>query len=142
MEYVVSACLAGVRCRYDGTDYIIHDVAQLVASGRALPICPEQLGGLSTPRPPAEIIGGDGKAVLKGTARVMAKGGVDVTKALLIGAREGLKLARLIGATKAITKDRSPSCGYNYIYRGNEVIPGKGVMVAMFEKDGIEVTSV
>lgn len=142
MEYVVSACLAGVRCRYDGTDHFLHEVAQLVASGRALPICPEQLGGLSTPRSPAEIIGGDGRSVLKGTTNVLTKDRVDVTKAYLIGAREALKLARLVGARKAITKERSPSCGCKYIYRGNEIIPGKGVMVALFEKEGIEVSAV
>ena len=142
MEYVVSACLAGVRCRYDGTDHLVYEVTRLVASGKALPICPEQLGGLSTPRPPAEIIGGDGKTVLQGRARVVAKGGVDVTKAFLTGAREALKLARLISAKKAVTKDCSPSCGSAYIYRGNEIIPGKGVMVALFEMEGIDVTSV
>ena len=142
MEYVVSACLAGVKCRYDGTDHLVPEVVQLVASGRALPICPEQLGGLSTPRMPAEIIGGDGKSVLRGTAKVLTREGVEVTKAYLIGAREALKLARLVGAKKAITKERSPSCGCGYIYRSNEVIPGKGVMAALFEKEGIEVTSV
>jgi uncharacterized protein YbbK (DUF523 family) len=142
MEFIVSACLAGVKCRYDGTDSLDYEVAQLVASGKALPVCPEQLGGLSTPRLPAEMKDGDGKSVLKGETRVVATNGADVTRAYIIGAREALKLANLVGAKKAITKERSPSCGCRYIYRGNEVIPGKGVMVALFEKEGIEVTSV
>ena len=142
MEYVVSACLAGVRCRYDGSDNLNYEVAELVASGKALPVCPEQLGGLSTPRPPAEIEGGDGKSVLKGEARVLAENRDDVTRAYIMGAREALKLAQLVGARKAITKEQSPSCGCRYIYRGNEVIPGKGVMVALFEKEGIEVVAV
>ena len=142
MEFIVSACLAGVKCRYDGTDSLDYEVAQLVASGRALPVCPEQLGGLSTPRLPAEMKDGDGRGVLKGETRVVATNGADVTRAYIIGAREALKLANLVGAKKAITKERSPSCGSRYIYRGNEVMPGKGVMVALFEKEGIEVTSV
>jgi uncharacterized protein YbbK (DUF523 family) len=123
MEYVVSACLAGVKCRYDATDSLDHEIARLVASGRALPVCPEQLGGLSTPRLPSRIQDGDGRTVLKGETRVLAENGVDVTRAFIIGAREALKLARLVGAQKAITKERSPSCGCRYIYRGNEVIP-------------------
>jgi len=142
MEYIVSACLAGVRCRYDGSDNLNYEVAELVASGKALPVCPEQLGGLSTPRPPAEINGGDGKTVLKGEARVVTENRDDVTRAYIMGAREALKLAQLVGARKAITKEQSPSCGCRYIYRGNEVIPGKGVMVALFEKEGIEVVAV
>jgi uncharacterized protein YbbK (DUF523 family) len=68
--------------------------------------------------------------------------GLDITKAFLMGAREALKLARLVEAKKAITKDRSPSCGYRCIYRGNEAVPGKGVMVALLEKEGIIVTGI
>lgn len=142
MEYIVSACLVGVKCRYDGTDSLDYEVAQLVASGKALPVCPEQLGGLSTPRLPAEIMDGDGRSVLKGEAKVLTKNGSDVTRAYIMGAREAFKLARLAGVNKAITKERSPSCGCMYIYRGNEVVPGKGVMVALLEKEGLEVTSV
>lgn len=140
MEFIVSACLAGVKCRYDGTDHLDKEIALLVADGRALPVCPEQLGGLSTPRPGAEIKDGDGNRVLQGQAKVINEDGLDVTKAYLMGAREALKLARLTGARKSITKDRSPSCGCKYIIRGNEAVPGKGVMVALFEKEGIEVT--
>ena len=142
MKYVVSACLAGVPCTYEGTHNLDPDVAQLVASGKALPLCPEQLGGLSTPRAPAEIRGGDGDGVIEGEAFVVTKEGVDVTREYLRGAREALKLARLGGAKKAITKERSPSCGCGYVWREHHLARGKGVMVALFEREGIEVNAV
>ena len=142
MEYVVSACLAGVNCTYGGTHRRVPEIADLVASGKALPLCPEQLGGLSTPRIPAHIKGGDGGDVLKGEAFVLTKDGVDVTEAYLRGAQEALKLTRLVGAMKAITKDRSPSCGCGHVWCDDELIKGKGIMAALFEKEGIEVRAV
>ena len=142
MEYIVSACLAGVRCRYDGTDSMDQKVALLVADGKALPVCPEQLGGLSTPREPSEIQDGGGEKVLKGKSKVVMSDGTDVTRSFILGAREALKLAHLVGARKAITKERSPSCGCLYITREHEVVPGKGVLVALLEQEGFEVSSV
>ncbi len=106
---LVSACLAGVRCRYDGGACPDPAVVDLVRRGRALPVCPEQLGGLPTPRRPAEIRGGAGADVLEGRARVVTASGADVTDAFLRGAEETLRLARLSGAEGAILKARSPS---------------------------------
>ena len=139
MEYIVSACFVGVNCTYDGTNNLIPKVVDLVTSGKALPVCPEQLGGLSTPRTPAEIHGGDGRDVINGKASVVTNDGVDVTENFLAGAREALKLARLVGAGKAIMKERSPSCGCDYIYRNGEVVKGNGVTTALFQQEGIEV---
>jgi uncharacterized protein YbbK (DUF523 family) len=106
---IVSACLAGLRCRYDGSKKACEAVMRLVAEGKAIPVCPEQLGGLPTPRLPAEIRGG----------RVVRQDGVDVTAEFSRGAEEVLKLAKLAGATTAILKARSPSCGSGKIYDGS-----------------------
>src|SRR5512136_2016262 len=97
---IVSACLAGVACRYDGGAKPCAAVICLVAEGQAIPVCPEQLGGLPTPRLPAEQVGD----------RVIRKDGMDVTAEFERGAQEALKVARLVGAKTAILKARSPSC--------------------------------
>lgn len=141
-KYIISACLAGVGCRYDGDARSNARVEELVRSGLALPICPEQLGGLPTPRPPAEIHGGDGYDVLAGKARVINDRGEDVTLAYIRGAREALHLARLVGATEAILKGRSPSCGRDLIYDGTfqrRLRCGWGVTAACLENAGIRV---
>jgi len=107
-------------------------------------VCPEEEGGLGTPRPAAEIVGGDGADVLQGTARVLTKGGVDVTEEYLIGARYALEAARAVGAESAILKARSPSCGNGCIYDGSfsrTPKDGDGVTAALLKKEGIEVFS-
>ena len=101
-QYVVSACLAGESCRYDGGGSPCPAVQALVRTGHALPVCPEVLGGLPTPRVPSEIRDG----------RVVAKDGTDVTGAFIRGAEEALRLALENGCTAAILKARSPSCGW------------------------------
>ncbi len=126
---VVSACLAGVRCRYDGTSSPLQEVEKLLAEGRALPVCPEQLGGLPTPREPAEIEGGDGFLVLEGKARVFNRRGEEVTAAFVRGAEESLRLARLAGCARAILREGSPSCG----------VSPAGVTSALFSREGIAV---
>ena len=131
-KIIVSACLAGLRCRYDGETKPCEKVVEMVAAGKALPVCPEQLGGLPTPRVPAEMRGG----------RVMRQDGVDVTAEFIRGAQESLMLAQLVGATKAILKSRSPSCGSEAIYDGSfsgKLIPGDGVTAALFKANGIHV---
>lgn len=109
-----------------------------------IPVCPEQLGGLTTPRLPAEIKDGGGQDVLDGLARVVDKEGTDVTDQFIKGAYETLKLARLLGARKAILKEKSPSCGPGKIYDGNfkgNLIDGSGVTAALLRSNGIEVSS-
>lgn len=139
---LVSACLAGRACRFDGSANSDDVVGRLVASGRAVLVCPEVDGGLGTPRPPAEIVGGDGADVLAGRARVVASSGRDVTDAYLEGARVAVAAARRTGARAAILKARSPSCGRGAIYDGSfsrATRTGDGVTAALLAANGIEV---
>ncbi len=107
---LVSACLVGLCTRYDGkTKTNPHCLAQIAASAW-VPICPEQLGGLPTPREAADIVGGDGRDVLAGTARVVSKSGIDCTAAFILGAQQVLQIARLQNISRAVLKARSPSC--------------------------------
>jgi uncharacterized protein YbbK (DUF523 family) len=137
---LISACLVGIKCRYDGKSQCNKLACKLVQEGRAIPVCPEQLGGLSTPRVPCEIKGTDGKAVLQGLAKVVSKDGEDVTNSFVLGAMETLKLADLTGIKQAILKDNSPSCGSRMIHDGSftgSKKPGMGVTAALLEGKGI-----
>jgi uncharacterized protein YbbK (DUF523 family) len=139
---LVSACLAGHACRFDGSSNGDDRVGRLVAEGRAVLICPEMDGGLGTPRPRAEIVGGDGSDVLRGTARVMTEQGRDVTGAYVEGARRALEASQSSGAKVAILKARSPSCGNGAIYDGTfsrSLVAGDGVTAALLRDNGIEV---
>ena len=136
---LVSACLLGIRCRYDRGHNRTEDVIEIVKEIRFIPICPEQLGGLPTPRAPANIIDGDGKDVLNGNARVISITGEDVTGAFIEGAKESLKLAILSGAKKAILKRRSPSCGLSTPYCETNSGYGPGVTAALFTRHDIEI---
>jgi len=141
---LVSACLAGRRCRFDGSANPDDEVASLVAEGRAVLVCPEVDGGLGTPRPAAEIEGGDGHDVLAGRARVLTGEGRDVTAQYVKGAERALEAAREAGATRAILKSRSPSCGCGAIYDGSfsrTQREGDGVTAALLREHGIEVGS-
>ncbi len=141
---LVSACLAGRRCRFDGSSDPDDEVASLVAEGRAVLVCPEVDGGLGTPRPAAEIQGGDGHDVLAGRARVVTKEGKDVTAQYMKGAERALDAARQAGATNAILKARSPSCGCGAIYDGTFTRtrrPGDGVTAALLRAHGVEVVT-
>lgn len=141
---IVSACFAGVHCRYDQRHNLVDEIREWVRTGEAIPVCPEQLGGLSTPRNPAEIIGGDGDDVLDGKARVVDNQGNDVTEAFIRGAYEALQVAQMVGATEAILKERSPSCGSCMIYDGQfkgVKKPGQGVTTALLRRHGIKVGS-
>lgn len=141
---LVSACLAGHRCRFDGSSSTDADIRRVVAEGRAVLVCPEVDGGLGTPRPAAEIVGGDGADVLAGRARVVTRDGRDVTDAYVAGARRALEAARRTGARKAILKARSPSCGRGLIYDGTftrSTTTGDGVTAALLAEAGIEVVT-
>ncbi|GFN22498.1 DUF523 domain-containing protein [Thermanaeromonas sp. C210] len=139
---LVSACLAGCQCRYDGGANPVPAIRDLVVRGKAIPVCPERLGGLPVPRPPAEIQGGDGRDVLQGQARVVNNEGVDVTPAFIAGARATLEVARRHGTLIAILKERSPSCGSTAIYDGSfrgQTRPGQGVTAALLHSQGIKL---
>ncbi len=127
---LVSACLLGLRTRYDGKAKPDQALMDLWSQCHFLPLCPEQLGGLPTPRLPAELVGGDGLAVWEGKARVINRAGQDVTQAFKQGAEEVLRIVRLLGIRRAILKSRSPSCG---------LTPRWGVTAARLLAEGLKV---
>jgi uncharacterized protein YbbK (DUF523 family) len=144
-KILVSACLLGERVRYDAGDVsCLHPVLRAwAAEGRLVPVCPEVAGGLSVPRPPAQIKGpGGGPAVLARTAEIHTVHGQDVTAAFLAGAQVALDTARRHGIRVAILKDNSPSCGSTRIHDGTFSgvrIPGMGSSAALLRANGIEV---
>lgn len=141
---LVSACLAGVECTYKGEGKTRRWAVDLVASGRAVLVCPEVAGGLPIPRPEAEIAGGDGGGVLDGAGRVVDSRGADVTGAYLKGAAAAVAAARRSEARLAVLKARSPSCGCGSIYDGtfSETLrPGDGVAAAALRREGLEIVS-
>ena len=141
-RYLVSACLAGEPCAYDGRPRPCPVVERLVREGRAVTVCPECLGGLPVPRLPAEIENGSGLDVLAGRARVVNRRGRDVTEAFLRGAQAALAIAREQGLRTAILRSRSPSCGCGRIYDGTftgRLRPGDGVTAALLREAGLRV---
>ncbi|MGG4127339.1 DUF523 domain-containing protein [Paenibacillus illinoisensis] len=144
MKYLVSSCLAGVACRYNGTASLDEKIQKLVAQEQAMMVCPELLGGFSTPREQAEIIGGTGKDVLAGTAQVIERGGRDVTDLYIKGAYRTLEWAKRLDVTCVVLKEFSPSCGTQAIYDGNFAnykVQGEGVTSALLRHEGYEVIS-
>ena len=132
MTILVSACLLGCPCRYDGTAKADPRVLALMERHTLIPVCPEQLGGLPTPRLPSERREGG----------VFDRGGKDVTVRYRQGAEEVLRLARLYGCTHAVLKERSPSCGSGQIYNGSfshVLVPGSGVAAELLAQNGITV---
>lgn len=141
---IVSACLAGVHCKYNGGTNLNPALLTYLQEQHWVPVCPEQLGGLTTPRSPAEIQAGNGEMVLQGEARVKTADGRDVTGAFVLGAEETLRIVQLVGATEAILKEGSPSCGSCRIYDGTfggQRIAGMGVTAALLQKHGVTVRS-
>ena len=130
---VCSACLVGMACKYNGKNNNVDErVVQLVKEGKAVPVCPEVLGGLEVPRIPSEI---------KGDKVIMADG-KDVTEAFEKGAQMALAITKAIKADTAILMPRSPSCGSDYIYDGQfcrRLIKGDGVFVRLLKNEGIKV---
>lgn len=144
MKVVISACLLGIRCRYDGGDSRNEIAIKQGRKYELIPVCPEESGGLPTPRPPAEIVGGDGGDVLDGKAKVMTADGMDVTEAYLKGAYHALQVAQSNEATHVVLKARSPSCGCGNIYDGTfsgTLMSGDGVTTALLKRHGITVIS-
>lgn len=137
MMYLVSACLAGYPCRYDGQAAESDVIRKLVDAGQAVPICPEQLGGLPTPRPACEVVTGQ-----SGVRQVFGKDGSDLTDEFNLGAEATLAVCRALGITRAILKSKSPTCGCGTIYDGTfsgRVVSGDGVTAELLKRNGIEV---
>lgn len=131
---IVSACLAGIPCRYDGRASTCPAVVDLVCRGLAVPVCPEGLAGLPTPRLPCEISG----------ERVLRHDGEDLTEAFTLGAQRALELTLRHGCHHAIVKSRSPSCGSGRIYDGafrKRLRDGDGLWVRLLRLHGIVVAT-
>ena len=140
---IVSACLLGENCKYSGGNNKSENVIKYLEDKEYILVCPEQLGGLSTPRNPSEIItygNKDGNDVLSGCTKVLSNKGIDVTKNFIQGAEETLKIAKEHNAKTAILKAGSPSCGYKKIYDGTVLgnkIQGMRVTAAILNKENI-----
>ena len=144
MKTIVSACLIGTNCRYDGGNSKNEKVINITKNDDIIPVCPEEAGGLPTPRPAVEIVGGDGNDVLDGKAKVLTADGKDKTAEFIKGAKYALELIQSKGVTKVILKSRSPSCGCGKIYDGSfnrNLISGDGVTTALLKRHGIEIIS-
>lgn len=131
---LISACLLGLACRYDGCSKPLSPeiLGALTARYCLVPVCPEQMGGLPTPRTPAERVG----------AKVLTRDGIDVTQAYHQGAKQALLLAWLLGCTQALLKEFSPSCGFGTVYDGSfsrHKIPGNGVLGDLLAEQGIRI---
>jgi uncharacterized protein YbbK (DUF523 family) len=131
-KILVSACLLGINCQWDGTSSKNKKILKLAKDFILIPVCPEILGGLPIPRERAERKG----------EKVITKSGKDVTKYFEKGAKEVLKICKILKIKKAILKQKSPSCGCGKIFNGTfsgKLIKGDGVTTKLLKKNGIEV---
>ena len=129
---IISACLIGIPCRWDALSKQQDKIIEIFKQGELIPLCPEQLGGLATPREPSEIVGD----------RVLSKNGKDVTDEFYRGAKIILGIAKELNCTQAILKAKSPSCGCGKIYDGTfsgKLINGDGITAKLLKENGIEV---
>lgn len=129
-KIIVSACLCGIPCRMDGKAKPVEAIVELYKKGIAIPVCPEEEGGLPTPREASERLGD----------RVVSRVGTDVTKEFTLGAERCLQKAKDLGITRAVLKSKSPSCGVGVIHNGKfdgGLVPGDGVFAELCMKNGI-----
>lgn len=141
---LISSCLVDLFSKYDGSSNANTLLLEYCHRGNFIPVCPEQLGGLPTPRKPVELSSASGPAVLSGEGKAITEDGCDCTQEFVRGAEQLIKIVRLWGVTAAILKERSPSCGSSYVYDGSfshTVIPGEGVAAALLRQHGIPVYS-
>ncbi|MBE6151228.1 MAG: DUF523 domain-containing protein [Firmicutes bacterium] len=133
---LISACLCGVNCKYNGKNNLNEECLELLKKGEAILVCPEQMGGLETPRNPSEI------KIVNGEVKVFMNDGTDVTENYKRGAEEVLKLAKELNVKKAIFRKKSPSCGCGEIYDGtftNTLTKGNGITTSLLLENSIEV---
>lgn len=146
-KILISACLLGIKCRYDNKKKPFSSALRLCKKGNIIPICPEQLGGLPTPRCASGIETGRGDDVLDGKSKVINEKGDDVTKQFIGGAKEVLRIAKIFKAEKFIAKSKSPSCGLGTTLKrtfkknnfSNIRVKGDGVAVALLKRNGLEI---
>lgn len=139
---LVSACLVGLNTRYNGESSPCPELIELLLKGEVMPLCPEQLGGLPTPRSPCTLVGGDGCAVLKGEAKAVNRDGEEVTRKLVRGAREALKVIKGMGIERAHLREGSPSCGVSHTDCDWRKESGCGVTAALLKSEGVELIGV
>lgn len=140
--FLVSACLCGVNCKYNGGNNYNEKICKLYNEGKAVLICPETLGGLKTPRTPSEINKCNAKDVLKYKGKVVNAKGEDVTEEFLFGAIKSLGIAKEMKCKTAILKSKSPSCGCGKVYDGTftgKLVDGNGITAELLIQNGINV---
>ena len=143
---MVSACLLGIKCTYNCEIRKSEEVVKLAQRKILIPFCPEQLGGMSTPRIGMSIVEGSGEAVLDLKTKVLNEENSDITSNFLLGAEESMKYATLFNVKTAILRDKSPSCGVYQIYNkkiGEEkyLVAGRGVSTARLKRHGLKIYS-
>lgn len=141
----ISACMAGIPCRFDGQAKLTRAALELVERDEAILVCPEEMGGLPTPRRPAEIVGGDGEDVLLGHAKVLTADGEDVTAQYVAGAKKAADVVEDSKVNSALLKSKSPACGCSRIYDGSHsgtLVDGVGVFAAELKRRGIRVEEI
>jgi uncharacterized protein YbbK (DUF523 family) len=140
---LVSACLLGLLTRYDGQTKRNDQVLKFLRDNDLLPIpvCPEQLAGLPTPRPKTFFLSGSGTQVLDGNGEMAQESGRSMNAAFVRGAMETMKVARLTGCRQALFKEGSPSCGVHRVYREEAIVQGQGVTTALLQRNGLQVFS-
>jgi uncharacterized protein YbbK (DUF523 family) len=141
-KYIVSACLIGKNCRYDGDNMLNKRVVDLLDKQDYISVCPEELGGLKIPRPPAEIVSIKPGENIPSERRVLDRDKKDVTCLFNEGAKKTLEMLRSNGIKTAILKDKSPSCGSRFIYSGDfsgNLVEGTGITAALLQENGITV---
>ena len=140
---LVSGCIVGMHCRYNGStdvkEYVMHRLKEI----NFVPLCPEKLGGLSTPRPRAWISAGDGGDVLSGRSSIITEAGEDVTDNFIRGAKEVAMIVKLLGIKSAYMKNKSPSCGFGKIWSASGgLVDGNGVCAALLAQNNVEIIPV
>lgn len=141
---LVSACLLGIDCKYNGSNNDNIKVKEYLKNKEFIIVCPEQLGGLTTPRDPSEIVKFDNSEIMDKAYKVISNKNIDVTKNFIKGANETLKIAQIYNCKEAILKDGSPSCGSNFIYDGSftgNKIKGEGLTAKLLRDNNIKVIS-
>lgn len=138
---IVSACLVGKRCRYNGEDRAHPGVLRFLRGKNYLAVCPEKLAGWGVPRPPVEFRGGGAAKVAEGGAKIVDNEGVDRTASLVKAVGQAVGRAVSLGAEAAILKEKSPSCGVARVYRDGRLVRGAGIFTHELKKRGIRARS-
>lgn len=139
--YLISACLLGEHCRYNGEHRRHPGVIRFLRRKRYLAVCPEMLAGWGSPRPPVQFHGGGAPEVAQGKAVVQDTLGRDRTRSLVRGIARAVRKALVFEVREAILKEKSPSCGVKRVYRDGKLVRGEGVFTHCLREQGVKVRS-